>query len=356
MRSMAFLLLLWFARAVCASEEGTTPPKSVEDYLAKAVKLSLTCVDQEFPNHFERYYISMKPKEFHPSFYGCYDWHSSVHGHWAMLRVLDSYPNVEKKKEILEKLSKHLDAELLKKELVHFGKDAGFERPYGYGWFLRLVSELETSALPETKPMREAVRPVEKMIVENTMNYLQKLSLPMREGMHSNTAFAMMHIWDYSKVMKHQELSDLLQKKSREFFGNDRNCPLDYEPSTGDFISPCFIEADLMRRVLPESEYRNWFHKFLPKITAKNLQPVVPSDLKDYIIGHMIGLMFQKSASIKSTAMGLRKSDPQRKTLEAGAISQEKKGWELMFHSGYGGTHWIASFAIFNYTDAWKTF
>jgi hypothetical protein len=317
-------------------------------YASKAVKLSLECVDQEHPNHYDRFYSSKKPREIHPAFFGCYDWHSAVHGHWAMLRVLHRFPAIAEAAAIKSALNKHLTADLLRGELAHFEKEPGFERPYGYGWFLRLVEEIESSPLPEAKKWRENVRPLEKLLVDRTMIFLSKLVRPMREGMHANTAYALAHIWDYAKRVKNQELQEAIRVRAKLLYGKDVNCPLSYEPSAADFISPCFVEAELMGRVLSRAEFRAWFKKFMPKLSERDLEPVIPLDVKDYQLGHLVGLLFQKAASLQAVNAFLGGKE---KRLLQSAEKHAEAAWRLMFESGYGGTHWLASFAIYYYSS-----
>lgn len=311
-------------------------------YAQKAVKLSLECVDQEHPNHYDRFYAAKKPREIHPTFFGCYDWHSAVHGHWAMLRVLHSFPNLPEAEAIKATLARHLTADLIQGELKHFEKEKHFEQPYGHGWFLRLVEELHRSSLPEAKAWRENVRPLEELLVARTLAYLPSLPRPLREGMHLNTAYALAHIWDYAKTVGNAKLAEAIALRAKELYGKDRDCPLRYEPSGYDFISPCLAEAELMGRVYSKAEFSAWFRRFL-RLGDKDLAPVMPTDLKDPYIGHLIGLMFQKASSLQLLNERL---GGKNKRLKNAAEKQAQTGWKLMFDSGYGGTHWLASFAI----------
>lgn len=333
----------------CATVPAPQPaPKLDQSYASNAVRLSLECVDVEHPNHYDRFYSSKKPREIHPTFFGCYDWHSSVHGHWAMLRVLHQTPELKEAGAIRSALSRHLKKDLIERELGHFHKEKGFERPYGYGWFLRLVEEIDRSPLPEAKTWRESVRPLENLLVSRWMEFLPKLVRPQREGTHANTAYALAHSWDYAKRVGNERLMEAISVRARELYGNDVNCPLDYEPSAADFISPCFAEAELMARVLPRREFRSWFRNFLPAITAERLAPVIPRDTKDYQLGHMVGLLFQKASSMAVVAAALDGSEAE--LLRRASGRNAEAGWKLLFDSGYGGTHWLASFAIHYYS------
>jgi hypothetical protein len=339
--ALSFLLI---APSFCAAAEFGP------DYASQAVALSLHCATQESPHYEEG--GKEKVKDMHPAFYGCFDWHSSVHGHWAMLRALRAFPDLKEKAKILEVLEKHFTKENLEKEKAFFEKEPRFERTYGWAWFLRLVEEVGESKLPQSGDWKEALAPLENTLVAALKDFLGKMNLPIRMGMHSNTAYTLMHVWDYATYKKDDALLGLVRSKAKEFFAQDKNCPLAYEPSSGDFISPCFTEADLMRRVLGPKEFKTWLEKFLPKVSAEQLKPVLPLDDKDYILVHLLGLTFEKAAALRGIASALPAKDPRRLKFEKAAASQAETGWKRMFSSGYGGTHWIASFAIFYYDRA----
>ncbi len=318
------------------------------------VELSLHCVDTVLPNYWERFEGKIDPKERHPAFYGCYDWHSAVHGHWAMLRVWKTFPGMELAGKIEETLSRHLTKENIEGELKFLRTKEGFENPYGYGWFFRLLEELDSFQHPKAMEWRATLQPIADLFVERYLASLDRLNRPNRVGTHDNTAYAMMHLLDYADSSGHQALKEKIRARAKDFFLNDKHCPVEFEPGPYDFISPCFIEADLMRRVLDAKAYGKWEAAMLGHIKKGNpiLTPVVPNDIKDPFLGHQIGLMFQKAASMKAVALTLAKNSPRRKLLLESAEAHAQKGITLMFDSGYGGTHWLASFAIFHFSDA----
>lgn len=323
------------------------------------VELSLHCVDTELPNYWERF----EPKERHPAlerhpaFYGCYDWHSAVHGHWAMLRVWKSFPSIDVAKRIEETLDRHLTQENIDGELKFLRANPSFENPYGYGWFFRLLQELNTFDHPNAKIWSARLQPITDLFIQNYAGSIGRINRPYRIGTHDSTAFAMTHILDYARSAGNQSLADLVRAKAVQFYVKDKNCPMEYEPGPYDFISPCMIEADLMRRVLVKEDYRNWLQRFFSDMEESNpiFTPVIPSDLKDPYLGHQIGLMFQKAAAMKAVAAEMDKKSVQKKWLEDSSEIHSSKGIDLMFDSGYGGSHWLASFAIFHFSDAWKT-
>lgn len=340
---------------LCTSAQAEIPvwgEKLAKDF----VKLSVVCAEQEFPNKIPES-SSKKPSEYYPAFYGCYDWHSAVHGHWAMLRVLKGFPQISERGEIEKIFAKHFQKKAIEQEIKTFKEDPDFEYPYGHAWFFRLVQELEASDLKQKKEWLEALRPFEKELQKYFIGELKKMNRPQRAGAHFNTAFNFIHAYDYAKASKNTAFMKVLSNKSRELFLKDKKCPLAYEPSGTDFVSPCFAEADLMRRILSREKFLNWFAEFLPakSITTELLKPVDPTDPKDSYLGHLIGLMFQKAWSMKAVAELLPSSDPRKATLEKAAEKQSLRGIQLMFDSGYGGAHWLATFAIYDFSKAYKT-
>lgn len=348
------LLLALPSFAADAPAVSTAKPAWSPEMASGFVKLSLHCVDEVFPNYWERFEGKIDPRERHPAFYGCYDWHSAVHGHWAMLRVLKAFPQVPEAAQIEETLSRHLTKEKIAGEVKFLKTKEGFENPYGYGWFYRLLRELEASEHPKVQHWGSLLRPISDLLVDRYLKSLERLNRPNRVGTHDNTAYTMMHIWDYAMGAAHSPLAQGIDRHAREFYLADKKCPVEYEPGPHDFISPCLIEADLMRRVLPAKEFGKWEQGFLGHLKKGNpiFTPVVPKDIKDPYLGHQIGLMFQKAASFTGIASALPAGSARRKLFEESAKVHADKGISLMFDSGYGGTHWLASFAIFHFSGA----
>ncbi len=323
----------------------------------KFVLLSLECVDRQYPNKpgdvIEKDDDVKPPRAMHPSFHGCFDWHSAVHGHWAMVKILKTFPSIAGSALIREKLTRHLGRENIAMEAEYFKRPASalFERPYGWGWFLRLAAEIRGFDDPDAKILEKNLAPLEEIIVKNIFDYLFKLSVPVRAGTHNNTAFALVHTYDYAASVEDDKLLLLLKKKAEAYYLGDKQCPADYEPSGEDFISPCLAEADFMRRALPPGEFQEWFDGFLPVSSTALWRAVVRPpeilDKKDPKIGHLIGLDFHKAWAMNGIAAALDDKDPRKNLLLKSALLHENEGITQMFESGYGGEHWLASFAIY---------
>ena len=329
---------------------------------ADFVALSLHCVDKEYPNKTGDVAIDdasvQPPRVLHPSFFGCYDWHSAVHGHWAMLRILALFPDVEHAPAIRAVLDHHLTADKLAGEVAYFTAPhhKTFERPYGWGWFFRLRQALHQGRTdPDHARWLAATEPLAELLRQRLIDYLDHLTVPIRVGTHANTAYALVHIHDYARTVGDRELLTHIARHARRFYEADRQCPTAYEPSGEDFISPCLVEADLLRRVLPADDFGRWLNGFLPPLGSPAFaplrQPTEVRDLEDPRIGHLIGLAFQRAASFDGIASALPGDDHRRALFERLAVNHRSAGIAQMFASGYGGAHWLASFAIYTLTD-----
>src|SRR6266576_941789 len=236
-----------------ATEEASFDAKAAERF----AKLALACVHKEYPNKIAHVLNSdadvAPPRKLTPAFCGCYDWHSSVHGHWLLVRLVRTFPDASFADAAREALKKSLTAENLKQEAAYLrgtGR-ASFERPYGLAWLLQLCAELREWDDPQAKEMSTNLRPLEEAAVERLQNWLPKLSHPVRIGEHDQTAFGLSLMLDYARSVGNEAFAKLVADSARKFFLADKNCPLAYEPSGAEFLSPSLGEADVMRRVLP---------------------------------------------------------------------------------------------------------
>ena len=305
--------------------------------------LALACVHKEYPNKISHNLNSdadvAPPRKLTPAFYGCYDWHSSVHGHWLLARLARTFPDAAFTPKARQALAQSITPENIAQEVEYLRGEgrASFERPYGLAWLLQLGAELR-----ESEPaLARTLHPLETAASDRLKTWLPKLSHPIRIGEHSQSAFAFGLILDSTDDL---QLAKLVRDKSRDFFLKDRNCPLAYEPSGEDFLSPCIAEADLMRRVLPKSEYAAWLTKFLPSI---NVQPEVVTDPSDPKLAHLDGLNLSRAWMLEGIASGLPASDPRVKTIRAIAAKHREAGLAAVTGEHYEGGHWLGSFAVY---------
>ncbi len=330
-------MLLLFTMSAAAQNIGTFDIKAAERF----ANLALACVHKEYPNHISHTLNSdadaAPPRKLTPAFYGCYDWHSSVHGHWLLVRLVRTFPDAPFVPVAREALRQSLTAENIAQEAAYLRGEGrtSFERPYGLAWLLQLVSELREWDDPQAKEMASNLHPLETVVLERLNNWLPKLSHPVRIGEHDQTAFALGLMLDYAHGNSDQKFAELVVSKAKQFYLSDKNCPLSYEPSGEDFLSPCLGEADVMRRVLPSQEFARWLRAFMPEISAsgtdksgtdKWLQPVVSPDPSDPKLAHLDGLNLSRAWMLEGIATGLSKNDKRLPSIIATAEAHRRAG------------------------------
>lgn len=328
---------------------------------AALANLALAGLDREFPNKPSNVIGSaasvVTPKEMFPAFYGCFDWHSSVHGHWLLVRVLRQFPELSQANEIRSRLAAHFTAENLSKEAAFFADDLNksYERMYGWAWLLRLAVELQAWDDPEAKQWRANLRPLEEVIVKRIKAYLPLLSYPIRTGEHPDTGFALGQILDYARATENRELEELVVRRAKEYFLGDRDYPTRYEPSGQDFFSSGWNEADLMRRILEPAEFAEWFDRFMPGLARGEasplLQPVEVTDVTDGKLVHLAGLNLSRAWCQNGIAGSLPKDDPRRELLQKVAADHTTAGLKTVFSGHYEGEHWLGTFALYTLTE-----
>jgi len=348
--TLPLLLILLFPRVTPAQER--LEPAAAERF----ARLALACIDREWPNKPEHVLDGSEdirsPRFFHPAFFGCYDWHSSVHGHWLLVRLLRTRPDLAAAQEIRGRLGAHFTAEAMAAEARYLDRVSArsFERTYGWAWLLRLATELEGWDDTDAKRWRERIRILENAVARRLADYLPKLTYPVRTGVHPNTAFALAEALDYARRTGKKDLEELLISRSRAYFGKDRGCSLSYEPSGEDFFSPCLEEADLMRRVLPAGDFSSWLGGFLPQLAAGGQAPLVPAvaaDPTDPKLVHLDGLNLTRAWTMRGIAGALPASDPRRALLLAAGDAHARAGLARVSSGNYEGEHWLASFAVY---------
>lgn len=324
-------------------------------YLAS---LPLKCIMQEWPNKTNHTSNGaadhvMQPAQLHPAFYGCFDWHSSVHGHWMLVKLLKKFPGMPEAEKIRSALRSTLTGANLAKEAGYFSMPltASWERTYGWAWLLKLDAELKTWDDADGRDWHAAMAPLTQKIAGLWKDFLPKQTYANRTGVHPNTAFGMVFGLEYAKVAGDTSLERSLKKAALLLFGKDKNIPATWEPNTADFLSPALEEADLMRMVLKPAEFKTWLDGFISRAGINHLQklPVV-SDRSDLQIVHLDGLCFSRSWCMLGLAKTLPSTDYRKKLFQRGAISHLSAALPNVVSGEYGGEHWLASFAVYALT------
>jgi Protein of unknown function (DUF2891) len=344
------------------------PPLHAFDAAAaqRFAALALACVHKEYPNKISHSMLSdadvAPPRKLTPAFYGCYDWHSSVHGHWLLVRLLRSFPEAPFAAPARTALGQSLTSANIAQEAAYLNAEGrtSFERPYGLAWLLQLGQELRewekssaTGDVPDPLPPQLAVnlRPLEQAAVGRLKTWLPKLSHPVRSGEHSQTAFALGLMIDHARSTGDRAFLDLLLDKTRDFYQKDENCPLAYEPSGEDFLSPCLAEADVMRRVLTAEDFAPWLRAFMPQLPTDGsgswLQPAAVTDPSDPKLAHLDGLNLSRAWMLEGIASGLLAGDPRLPALRASAAAHRNAGLASVTGAHYEGGHWLGSFAVY---------
>ena len=345
--------LFFLVSASAAQNTGQFDIKAAERF----ANLALACVHKEYPNKISHTLNSdadvAPPRKLTPAFYGCYDWHSSVHGHWLLVRLIRTFPSADFAQPAREALRQSLAAENIAQEAAYLRGEgrASFERPYGLAWLLQLVAELREWNDPQAKQMATNLRPLEQAALERLNVWLPKLSNPVRIGEHDQTAFALGLMYDYARASGDEKFAALVVSKARQFYLTDKNCPLAYEPSGEDFLSPCLGEADLMRRILPRRDFAIWLRIFLPWIPTsrgrKWLHPVVSPDPSDPKLAHLDGLNLSRAWMLEGIAARLQKRDEWLPVIMATAEAHRQAGLAAVTGEHYEGGHWLGSFAVY---------
>jgi hypothetical protein len=346
--------------AVAAS--GTPATALDEAAAARFAALALECVHREYPNKIAHVMQSdadaRPPRELTPAFYGCYDWHSSVHGHWLLARLAKEFPSAPFAAPARAALARSLTPANIAAETEYLrgpGR-ASFERPYGLAWLLQLARELRTWDDAQAREWAGILEPLEIESAQRIMAWLPKLQYPIRSGEHSQTAFAFGLIADWTQVRGDVGLARLLEERARFYYFADRDCPLRYEPSGEDFLSPCLAEADFMRRVLPEQEFADWLGRFLPGLPkdgrADWLTPGIVTDRSDPKLAHIDGLNLSRAWMLEGIASALPAKDRRRAALIAAAAAHAQASLSAVTGEHYEGGHWLGTFAVYLTTRA----
>ena len=371
LRSVWFILTaLGMKTTECSAAEETS--QLGPDQAERFAQLALAGLTREYPNKPADVLTSHAdvrvPKLVHPAFYGSFDWHSSVHGHWLLARLLRLNPLLPCSSQTRTRLNEHLTPETIATEAAYFDKreNRSFERMYGWAWALRLAAELrswEREALKKKGPADAdvlrwlaALQPLEKQLTNLVRGYLPRLTYPIRTGVHPDSAFALAQVLDYARTTSDSALEKVVVKRARDYYLHDADYPTRLEPSGEDFFSPGLNVADLMRRVLPREEFSTWLDTFLPGLRKGELgkwaQPAEVSDLMDPRIVHLVGLNLSRAWALQGVVSALTPDDPRRAVLEKAERLHADAGLRMVFSGHYEGEHWLATFAVYYLTRA----
>jgi len=326
----------------------------------RLARMALAGLSQEYPNKPSVVLRSAddlrSPRQLFPVFYGHFDWHSAVHGHWTLVRLARLFPEAEWAEEIRAALGQKFSAEGLRAEADYLREHPSFERMYGWAWALKLGQELRLLDDEDGRNWAKWFRPVEDAVVTNTKAYLPQLDWPIRCGFHPESAFALSFLLDWARATSDGHFENLLCAKAMAFYHADRDYPVRYEPSGNDFFSAGLNEADLMRRVLPNGEFGNWLAGFFPTLAEDKLgnilEPVLVSNADDGHLVHLVGLNLSRAWTMRGIAGALDATDPRCSVLSSAADTHADAGLAGTFSGSYEGEHWLGSFATYLLTEA----
>jgi hypothetical protein len=359
---MKYLLLaLLFTSTVTLAQNSYLTTQNGQLVLTNAgasflAQLPLHCIHTEYPNKTGHTIeaeqdAKLTPKELHPAFYGCLDWHSSVHGHWMLVKLLKNFKNLPEEAQIRKILSESFQPQNMKTEADYFTKyklSKTFERTYGWAWLLKLDEELYTWDDPQGREWHQNLRPLTQQVLNLWAAFLPKQTYPNRTGVHPNTAFGLVFALDYARTVKNTNFEKQIIEKAKYFYLQNTQAPAIQEPDGSDFLSPSLEVADLMRRILPAPAFVQWFNRFMPAEGLRNVlkMPVV-SDRNDMQIVHLDGLSLSRAWCLKGIVQALSKSDPRRAQMLKSAQNFINTTLPQITNGGYGGEHWLASFAVY---------
>jgi len=334
---------------------------ALDDAVASALAAHpLDGIETEYPHYqgaVEGPDAPPRPSEKHPAFYGCFDWHSAVHSHWALVRLLRVAPDHPDEEAIATAVDERLTPEHVAGEVDYLDENPGFEEPYGWSWLLRLAAEVRLWDDPRADAWREALRPLEDRVRRGTRESFLGVDRPHRVGTHGNTAFALAGVLDYARVVGDAEFEREAEATARRLYADDSAAVVGAEPVGWDFVSPALTEADLMRRVLDPDPFAAWLDGFLPDLSGPPhealLTPVdVEPDEGDGAAMHLIGLNVSRAWCLAGLADALAgREGPAatrlREPLHAAARRHAEAGAADVLTDDYAGSHWLSSFALY---------
>lgn len=317
----------------------------------KIIALPLHCIEQEYPNKLGQVLgqdSDLKtPKQLRPIFYGCFDWHSSVHGYWSIIELMQRFPELNEKHQIRERLNTLITPENVKVELAFFDdpNNRTFERTYGWAWLFQLHGALATWEDDDAQRWATYLEPLAEVLMERYAEYLPKLNYPIRTGTHDNTAYGLSLSLEYARLMKHSAFEKLIIETANRLYAKDSACNLAFEPSGHDFLSPCLEEARLMSKIQDEEAFRTWLSSFLPDLFKSDFQLEVGkvSDRTDGHLVHLDGLNFSRTTCLTD----LSKKLPELAHLRQIGKNHFDAAFGNITDDDYMGSHWLGTFALY---------
>jgi hypothetical protein len=359
---LVIVAILSFASATCGAPSPPTGASLDAAAAGRFANLALQCLHQEYPNKIAHTLAGdadvHPPRELFPAFYGCYDWHSAVHGHWLLVRLIRKYPDAAFAPTARAELARSLTPANLAAETAYLQRAgrASFERPYGLAWLLMLSAELRAWKDPQAAEWARALAPLEAEAAARVKKWLPDLTYPIRVGEHDQTAFAFGLIWDWAGVAGDTDMRRLLTDAAGRYYQNDRDCPLRYEPSGQDFLSPCLAEADFMRRVLDRAAFARWLTTALPQIPRNGhagwLPPAIVSNRADPKLAHLDGLNLSRAWMLEGIAHALPEGDRRVFALRNAAQKHREAALPAVTGEHYEGGHWLGTFAVYLTTES----
>lgn len=354
---IAALLLFSCQNKDKSDEENSINRKfELSESQAKAIfDMPVHCLSVEYPNKLGQSLGSdadlKPPRQLRPIFYGCYDWHSSVHGYWSIIKLMKAFPQFDADGQVRAVLNEHITPENVGIEKAFFEDvhNLGFERTYGWAWLLKLQEELVTWDDTDARRWGEALQPLVDLLADRLKAYLPKLVYPIRHGKHENTAFGLSLMLDYARTAKDGGLENGIVEHAKRLYKEDKNCDMAYEPSGSDFLSPCLEEAYLMSKVLDNDAYQIWLKGFMPTLFDRDfrLEPGIVKDRTDGQLVHLDGLNYSRAACLYGISAKLPELNHIR------LVADEHLAFtlpNLSKEDDYMGSHWLGTFALYALT------
>jgi Protein of unknown function (DUF2891) len=317
----------------------------------------LTCARREYPYGLNHQITGPDdrplPREIHPSFYGCFDWHSSVEMHWALVRLLRLVPDSIPAAGARALLDEHLAADAIAAETAYLAEHRKFERPYGWGWALTLANEVMTWEDPDAERWAVNLEPLADLLADRYVEWLSTATYPARVGVHYNSAFALARALEFAEERARRgddALVGAIHEAAGRWFGADEDAPAAWEPSAYDFLSPALVEAELMSRLLPPDQFRPWLDRFLPELESERprtlFEPAVVDDDTDGHVAHLHGLNLSRACCWRRLADVLPDDDPRVGIMRDSADRHAAVSLPYVSGSDYVLEHWLAAYAV----------